>query len=93
MSHNITIREIGDQFIMSDGIYLINKSKTSDYTTLITNKPCPERVLLGIKENGYYIISYSETHCIIYKKTTKPEPSDNKTNTLEPIDRNDMLKS
>tara|TARA_B110000908_G_C10170330_1_gene410502 strand:+ start:332 stop:583 length:252 start_codon:yes stop_codon:yes gene_type:complete len=83
MSYNTTIREIGDQFIMSDGIYLINKSKTSDYITLITDKQSPERVLLGIEENGYYIISYCETHGLVYNKTTKPEP----------IDRNNMLKS
>ena len=71
MSQNITIREIGDQFIMSDGTYLINMLKTSNYITLITDKPCPEKILLGIKENGYYLIS-CETNGIIYKMTTKP---------------------
>tara|TARA_B110000879_G_C10951522_1_gene423880 strand:+ start:499 stop:750 length:252 start_codon:yes stop_codon:yes gene_type:complete len=73
MSQNITIREIGDQFIMSNGEYLINKSKISDYITLITDKPCPEKVLLGIEENGYYMISYCETDGIIYNMTDKPE--------------------
>lgn len=73
MSQNITITEIGDQFIMSDGTFLINKSKTSEYITFITDKPCPERELLGIEENGYYLISYCDVHGIIYNRTEKPE--------------------
>ena len=77
MSHNITIKEIGDQFIMSDGTFLINKSKTSEYITLITNTASPERNLLGIKENGYYLISYCDVHGIIYSKTEKPENKPN----------------
>ena len=71
MSQNITIKEIGDQFIMSDGTFLINKSKTTEYVTLITNTASPERNLLGIEENGYYLISYCDVHGIIYNRTEK----------------------
>ena len=77
MSQNITIKEIGDQFIMSDGTFLINKSKTTEYVTLITNTASPERNLLGIEENGYYLISYCDVHGIIYNRTEKPKRESN----------------
>ena len=82
MSHNITIKEIGDQFIMSDGTFLINKSKTTEYITLITNTASPERNLLGIEENGYYLISYCDVHGIIYSKTKKPKKHSDDKNYL-----------
>lgn len=82
MSQSIIIKEIGDQFIMSDGTFLINKSKTTEYVTLITNTESPERNLLGIKENDYYLISYCDVHGIIYSKTKKPKKNSNDKNYL-----------
>jgi hypothetical protein len=86
MERDIHTRIIGDQIIITDGKFLINKSRNSTYITYIGDNDGPEKVLLNIPEIGYYEISYNDTEGITYRSVDKPhqENNNNNDNDIQP---------
>jgi hypothetical protein len=71
LQDNIETKIIGDQFIITDGKYMI--SINDKYIVYVGNNNGPEKILLNISKKGYYEISNNNNKGLTYKEVPKPE--------------------
>ena len=76
LQDNIETKIIGDQFIITNGKYMI--SINDKYIVYVGNNNGPEKVLLNISEKGYYEIINDNNNGITYKNVPKPEKQNDK---------------
>ena len=89
MNPNVIVNDLPDQYIVSLGEFLINKSKSTEgYYTLVSENDSPEKVIFGVDE-GMYQISYCENLGLTCRKLIESEIEElKKRNSKKQMSRN-----